>query len=444
MNIREQARRRRPRQRQWQRDLSVSCEQARRRAGGPRRPARRPPGYTESQNIAEQLAAADPGNAEWQRDLSSSGSIGGPANCRRRRQIPEAALADRLRDPRAVARNCLDSVDMQTTPVVHRRTSAPPHRSAPAARAEAKDGSPTVSSPLPRPRVRPAGSCPPTHRHRRGWIRPRKAVARVGSMLSSKTAHGENGMVNRNAVGRRADLGAGSCCPAGFRCRRPRSRRSCGRAGRAYALNPAARRGRDARAGSWRDRRGTGRSWCEDLARGVLGLRRSAPELMIVPETWGRTARVEPPGGVARRGRAAATDTGLSLDAARRRDGPPARRGRRAGVTGLCRPGRRRRHQRGDGVCRWPRRRTRRAAARLCPAGYSASIAQDVDLADEDDLPIRHRPGRAQPAAGAAGAASCRPSGAGRPESIGARRRVAAEPSGSAGGVGRDCVERRS
>ena len=104
----------------WQRDLSVSCEQARRRARGPGRPAGRAPGlhrrqghrrtprrrrsrqrrvaarplgqpeqdrrrargagrprraldaYTAGKAIRERLAAADPANAEWQRDLSVS------------------------------------------------------------------------------------------------------------------------------------------------------------------------------------------------------------------------------------------------------------------------------------------------------------------------------------------------------------------------------------
>ena len=67
-----QARRRRPRQHRVAARPLHQLGQARQRAGGPGRPARRPPGLHRSKNIRDKLAAADPGNAEWQRDLSIS------------------------------------------------------------------------------------------------------------------------------------------------------------------------------------------------------------------------------------------------------------------------------------------------------------------------------------------------------------------------------------
>ncbi len=80
----------------WQRDLSVSHEQGRRRAAWPRGTwPGRCAAYRASLAIRERLAAADPSNAGWQRDLSvSHNKIGdvlrGPGRPGRRRSPPTA------------------------------------------------------------------------------------------------------------------------------------------------------------------------------------------------------------------------------------------------------------------------------------------------------------------------------------------------------------------
>ena len=120
----------------------------------------------------------------------------------------------------------------------------------------------------------------------------------------------------------------------------------------------------------------------------LLSLRRSAPELVIVPESWGRTARVEPPEVARAAVEAAASDTGLRLtlrDAATGR--PLAGADVRAFTDYAGRVGA---DATSDGVVR-----LRLAAARVerllvyGPAGYWGLHRQDVDLADGDDLPIR-------------------------------------------------------
>ena len=56
----------------WQRDLSVSLQQGRRRAGGAGRPRRRAEILSRQPRDRDRLAKSDPGNAGWQRDLSVS------------------------------------------------------------------------------------------------------------------------------------------------------------------------------------------------------------------------------------------------------------------------------------------------------------------------------------------------------------------------------------
>ena len=56
----------------WQRDLSVSYDKSRRRAGGAGRSGRRADLLSASLAISDRLAKSDPGNAGWQRDLSVS------------------------------------------------------------------------------------------------------------------------------------------------------------------------------------------------------------------------------------------------------------------------------------------------------------------------------------------------------------------------------------
>ncbi len=57
---------------EWQRDLSVSHEQAGGRGGGGRGPGRGPGRLPGLPGHPDRLAAADPANTEWQRDLSIS------------------------------------------------------------------------------------------------------------------------------------------------------------------------------------------------------------------------------------------------------------------------------------------------------------------------------------------------------------------------------------
>ena len=80
---------------QWQRDLSVSAQQDRRRARRPRAslPTRSPPSRPPSA-ISERLAKADADNTQWQRDLSIS-----PLQDRRRARGPGQARRRARRRP---------------------------------------------------------------------------------------------------------------------------------------------------------------------------------------------------------------------------------------------------------------------------------------------------------------------------------------------------------
>jgi len=105
---------------EWQRDLSVSWE----RIGDVRRAhgdlAGALAAHNERHAIAEKLAAADPGNAGWQRDLSVSWErLAGIHERQGDRAEAIAAWREALTISEALAARFPDSVDLQTTPVVH-------------------------------------------------------------------------------------------------------------------------------------------------------------------------------------------------------------------------------------------------------------------------------------------------------------------------------------